>query len=346
MKLIKHIAYLPLSFLVFALLLMASCTSSNRQTLYIFAWSDLIKPELITEFEQAFNCHVVIDTYDSNESMYAKLKLSSVHYDIIFPSNYYVDILQSQSMIQPIDRSQVPNINNFDPNYFKDHADLSALPFIVSFSGIAYRQDKLQLDHPSWDVFSRTDLKGRMTMLNDGRETIGAALKYLGFSINSRSADEITQATDILISWKKNLAKFESEQYKNGLASGEFLVAQGYSIDIMQVITENPEVAFAYPIEGAILSIDCIAIPTGATETTLAHAFINFMLDTPNAAENVMFTKSLMPLLPVYDLLDTSMRQDPILFPPPEDLKKMELIQDLQGDIQLYYKAWNRVKSG
>lgn len=324
----------------------SSSSSSTKPTLYLFAWGELFKRELITEFEDKFNCHVVIDTYDSNESMYAKLKLSSINYDIITPSNYYVEILQKQKMIQPIDPEKVSNIKNYDPKYFKQTSPLPALPFIVSYSALAYRKDKVSIEDPSWGVFARTDLKGRMTMLNDSREVIGAALRYLGYSINTRSASEVAKAGELLVTWKKNLAKFESEQYKNGLASSEFLVVQAYSIDIMHLINENPAVTFVFPKEGAIMSIDYMAIPTNAQHIDLAYAFMNFMLETPIAVQNIEYTNSLMPLLPTYELLSESKRKDPILFPPPEALEKMETIEDLQEDVQLYYKAWDKVKSG
>jgi spermidine/putrescine transport system substrate-binding protein len=332
--------------LVFSAICTISCNFSSKPTLYIFAFSDLFKPKLIDQFEEKFNCHVVVDTYDSNESMYAKLKLSSVDYDIIFPSNYYVTILENQQMIQSIDPDKIKNIKNFDPQFFKMTYPLTAVPYIVSFSGLAYRNDKVDLSNPSWDVFARTDLKGRMTMLNDCREAIGAALRYLGYSVNTRSASEVEKAGEQLLVWRKNLAKFESEQYKHGLSSGEFIVVQGYSIDIVQVIDENPNVSFIYPKEGAIMSIDCMAIPSGSKSVDLAHDFINFMLETPVALENVNYTNSLIPLLPVYDLLEDKKRKDPILFPSNEALKNMQLIEDLQEDIKPYYKAWDKVKSG
>lgn len=337
---------LPLLFFILTFLGTTSSCSSPKPTLYLFAWSDFFKPDLVAEFEKQFNCHVIIDTYDSNESMYAKLKLSSINYDIIFPSNYYVGILEKQKMIQPIDPKKIPNIKNYDPKYFKQTSPLPAVPYLVSFSGLAYRKDKVTIEDPSWGVFGRSDLKGRMTMLNDSREALGAALRYLGYSINTRSPAEVAKAGNLLLSWRKNLAKFESEQYKNGLASSEFLVVQCYSIDIMHVIKENPDVSFVYPKEGAIMSIDYMTIPSNAHHVDLAHAFINFMLDTPIALQNIYFTNSLIPLLPVYELLDENKRKDPILFPPQEALQKMELIEDLQEDIQLYYKAWDKVKSG
>ncbi|MBA3603381.1 MAG: spermidine/putrescine ABC transporter substrate-binding protein [Parachlamydiaceae bacterium] len=333
-------------FTIIGLFGLSTCSSSTKPTLYIFTWSDLFKPELIKQFENEFNCTVAIDTFDSNESMYAKLKLSSVNYDLIMPSNYYVSILQNQNMIQQINPRKIPNARNYDSRYFKFTPDVAALPYIVTFSGIAYRTDRVKIEDPSWGVFSRNDLKGRMTMLNDCREALGAALKYRGHSINSRQKEVVESAGELLLSWKKNLAKFESEQYKNGLSNGEFLLVQGYSIDITQVVAETPEVSFVYPKEGAIMSIDCMAIPTNAKNVQLAHDFINFMIEPLAALENMKFTNSLIPIRIAYEMLDNTSRDNPLLFPPEEDFERMELIEDLQGDIQIYYKVWDRVKSG
>lgn len=335
-----------LMLLLIACLSFAGCGTSKPRTLYLFTWSEFFSPRVIEAFEEAYQCNVHMSIYDSNESMYAKLKLGASGYDLIFPSSYYLQILANQHMIQPLDPERIPNLVNLDPRYFKTHTSpLMGIPFLVAFSGIAYRQDRIQQIEPSWGVFGNSRYAGRMTMLNDMRDALGAALKYLGYSINTRNADEISQAADQLIAWKKNLAKYESEQYKNGLASAEFLIVQGHSIDITQVQQENPEVRFVFPKEGAILSIDTIAMPVEAKNQDLAYAFINFMLDPKHAAENIAHVRALIPVTPAYDLLDPAISQDPILFPSQEDSAKMELIEDVNEDIILYYKAWDRVKA-
>lgn len=331
-------------FLVLLCLSLFSCSPSEQKTLFIFTWSQFFDPELIEEFEKKYHCHVVLDTFDSNESMYAKLKLGSSRYDIILPSNYYLDLLQNQGMIRPLDKKAIPNIVHLDPKFFTDKEPLYAIPLIVSFSGIAYRKDRLKNLEPSWGVFSEKKLAGRMTMLNDIREALGAALKFLGYSVNSRNPKEIEEAGDLLIQWKQNLAKFESEQYKNGIATAEFLVVQGYSIDIMQIREEDKNVDFLFPKEGALLSIDSMVMPKGAQNIELALEFINFMLEPKNAAKNMNYNKSLFPVKPAYDLLDPELKGNPILFPDKKTLDKMELIEDLQEDIKLYYDAWERVK--
>jgi spermidine/putrescine transport system substrate-binding protein len=322
-----------------------SCNSPPKEKLYLFVWSDMFAPELIEQFEQEYNCDVYVTLYDSNESMFAKLKLGATGYDLIFPSCYFLDILAQQQMIAPLDAAKIPNLALMDPHYYTPSEPLWGVPFLVSFSGIAYRQDRLSEIDPSWNVFSRTDLKGRMTLLNDMRDLLGAALKVHGHSINSRDPVAIQQAADQIITWKQNIAKFESEQYKSGIASAEFLIVQGHSLDIAQVRKENSNVVFIYPKEGATLSIDYVAMPKGAQNRELAHAFINFLLAPQNAAQNMSHIYALVPILPAYDLLDPAIRADPLLFPSQEDQDKMELIKDVGQDILHYYKAWDRAKS-
>jgi spermidine/putrescine transport system substrate-binding protein len=326
-------------------LVTGSCNNSKKQKLYIYMWSAIIDPTLIAEFETQFNCRVIADIFDSNESMYAKLKLTSAGYDIICPSHYFVSILAQQNMIKVLNPKLIPNLKNLDPKFFNINDPFYAVPFAIGFSGIAYRKDKISDITPSYGVFGREDLRGRMTMLNDSRETIGAALKYLGYSINSRDPKEIEKAGDLLIQWKKNLAKFESEQYKSGLSSGEFLVVHGNSMDILQVQTENKNVVFLFPQEGVIASIDCLSIPEGAQNTELAYKFINFMIGTEVAARNIRFAGALSPVSTAYPLLGEDIRTNPNFFPPQDVIDKMERIEDLQGDVQYYYKTWDRVKA-
>jgi spermidine/putrescine transport system substrate-binding protein len=330
--------------LILVLALLFSCSSENRKTLYIFSWSGFFKPELISKFEEMYHCRVVIDTYDSNESMYAKLKIGSTKYDLILPSNYYLEILHEQGIIDSLDPSRITILDGLDRHYFEETQPLLGLPIIVGFSGIAYRKDRLPDLEPSYGVFGKRELRGRMTMLNDLRESLGAALKYNGHSINTTNPKEIEQAANILIKWKKNLAKFENEQYKNGLATAEFLVAQGYSIDVLQIQKEDENVAFLFPEQGAILAIDYLSLPKEAQNIDLAYAFMNFILTPEVAAENMMYINTLIPVEPAYKLIDEKMRSNPILFPSADIIRKAEFIEDLRQDIQLYYDAWERVK--
>lgn len=337
-----------MKYIAFLLLLLSSCSEPKVPELHLFMWADYVKPEIIERFEAEHNCRVVVDTYDTNEAMYAKLKLGVTGFDLIFPSNYIFHLMLAQNMIEKLNYAAIPNAKFIDPIYQKRLSDKeleSGIPYMISFTGIGYRDDKIEEPIISWNVFGDKRFKGRMTMLNDMRETLGACLRYLGYSINTRDRAEIEKAADVLIDWKQNIAKFENEQYKNGIATSEFLVVQGYNGDLAQVAEENAYVKFAYPNEGTAFSIDLLAIPKTAPNKTLAHEFINFLLKPEIAAENIAFTHFLSPNTGAYELLDKELRDNPTLFPPKAALENAELLEQVDEAIYDYIFAWDRAKA-
>lgn len=322
--------------------------SPGKPKLHLFIWGDFINSELIEEFEKKFQCKVVIDTYDSNEAMYAKLKSGASGYDLIFPTGYILPVMERQNMLLKLDPSLIPNIANIDfteLEILKETKHANAIPYAITFSAIVYIQDKVKNLENSWNVFARSDLKGRMTLLNDMREVLGAALKSLRFSANTIKKHEIDLAVAKVVDWKKNIAKFESEQYKNGIASSEYLVSMGYSSDIMQLAEEDEEVKLMLPIEGGIFSCDYVAIPKGAVREDLAHAFINFLLEPSSAAKNMETNFYLSPNKFAHELLCEELKGNLALFPPKSFLSASEVIEDLGENIRLYIDAWERVKS-
>ena len=229
--------------------ILAGCGPAKEE-LHIYTWSDYIAPEVIERFEKANNCKVIVDTFDSNEAMYAKLQAGSTGYDIIMPTSYQIPLMVKNKMVQKLDHEKLPNFKkNFDKGYVSATIDASfkyGVPYAVTYTGLAYRKDKVG-DAPvdSWKVFEAAALKGRMSLLSDMRETIGGALKFLNYSLNSTSAEEINKAADVVIGWKKNIAKFDNEQYKTAVASGEWFVGHGYSSDVIQTMLDNENVGFS-----------------------------------------------------------------------------------------------------
>ena len=154
--------------------------------LHIYTWSDYIDPEIIEEFEKAHDCRVIVDTFDSNETMYAKLKAGGIGYDIVTPSSYLVSLMASEGLIQKLDHGKLPNVKaNFDQSFTGQILDPSFtynVPYAVTYTGFAYRKDRIgKAPIDSWRVFECEELKGRMSLLSDMRETIGGALKCLGY---------------------------------------------------------------------------------------------------------------------------------------------------------------------
>lgn len=320
----------------------------SKPTLHVYNWADYLAPQLVERFEKEYQCKIVIDTFDSNEAMYAKLKAGATGYDVLFPSSYMVALLKRENLIQPLDHTLILNLSNIDSTYLNIVYDPEmeySIPYAVSITGIAYLRNRVSNIRFSWDVFGRKDLKGRMTMLDDMRETIGAALKYLGYSLNTRNEQELQKARNVVLEWKRNLAKFENEQYKTGIASEEFFVVHGYSGDIFQIMAENPNVDFFVPEEGASLAMDEMVITQTSKQVKLAHAFINFLLDPHNAAENISFINYLCPNRAAYPLLDESLQRHPVLFPPKAVLARCEVIEDLGEDNVKYTKIWDEIKA-
>jgi spermidine/putrescine transport system substrate-binding protein len=333
---------------VAAVAVAGGCRKDAASVLHVYTWADYIKPEIVQRFEQEHACKVVIDTFDSNESMYAKIKAGASGYDVIFPSSYMVKLMYDQGMLQILDKTRLPNLENLDADYLKialDPAFDHSVPYMLTYAGIAHLQSKVKDFEPTWAMFDRTDLAGRATMLNDMRETIGAALKFLGHSLNTTDVQQLEAARDVVIRWKKNLAKFENEQYKTGIASNEFILVHGYSGDLFQVAEENKDIAFALPKEGFSVSCDDMVIPKDAPNPALAHAFINFLHEPKVAAENTEFISYLCPNRASYALLPEAVRADPVLFPPAEVKAKGEVISDLGEGNKLYTRIWDEIKA-
>ncbi len=320
-----------------------------KQTLHLYTWADYLKPELVQRFEREQNCQVVVDTFDSNESMYAKLKAGASGYDVIVPSSYMVSLMNRQGMLRTLDAALIPNRRHIDPDFLAITIDRQmkySVPYMMTNTGIAYLKSRVPDFVPSWAMFARTDLKGRTTMFNDMRETIGAALKFLGYSLNTTRESELEEAKTVVLGWKENLAKFENEQYKTGLASGEFLLVHGYSGDIVQVQKENPDIAFAIPREGTAISCDDLVIPRDARAVALAHRFINFLCDPAVAAENTDFIGYLAPNRAAYPLLSEEIRSNPAIFLDPQVRARCEVLDDLGEANALYVKYWDQIKAG
>jgi spermidine/putrescine transport system substrate-binding protein len=337
-----------LSLVAILLCLMPMGCSRKTPELKIYTWADYFKPELLQRFEKEQGCRVLIDTFESNESMYAKIKAGATGYDLITPSSYFVKIMHDQGYLQPLNHALLPNLKHVDPEYLKIAMDPQmqhSVPYMLTNTGISYQKSKVRNFVPSWKMFNDSALKGRMTMLNDMRETMGAALKSLGYSLNSRDEKELEAARDVVIAWKKNLAKFESEQYKSGIASGEFLLVHGYSGDLLQVQRENPDIDFVIPAEGTSIACDDLVIPKDAKELQLAHAFINFIHDPDVAAENTNFISYICPNQTSYSKVNPELRNNPAVFLAPEVKAKCEVIDDLGPDTAKYTRMWDQIKA-
>jgi spermidine/putrescine transport system substrate-binding protein len=291
----------------------------------------------------------VQDIFESNEMLEAKLKAGADDYDIVVPSSYAAGKMFEQGMIQRLDKERLaPTFKNLDSMVVKKFPESAldySVPYMMSWTGIAYLKSKVPNFEPSWSMFERPDLRKRMTLLDDYREVLGAALKLLGYSANTTDEAELRAAAEKVLEWKELAAKFDNEQYKQGIASGEFYLVQGYVGDLLQVQEDNEDIEIVLPREGTQFSIDSLAIPTGAKNVDLAYDFINFLHEPANAAKNTEAVMYLCPNKPSYELLPEAIRKNPSIFPDEAYVvEKADLLRNL-GEFQpVYQRYWETVK--
>lgn len=329
-------------------------------TLHIYTWSDYISPDVLESFENALGVKVVIDTFDSNEAMYAKLKVGGTGYDLIMPSSYQIATMAQEGMIEKLDRSKIPNVlKNFDPSFATQILDPSftyGAPYAVTYTGFAYTKDKIPEGAVvnSWSILDNEAMKGRISLLDDMREVIGAGLMFLGYSVNSENPAEIDAAVEQVLKWRSNVRKFDSESYKTEVASGATWLGHGYSTDVTQVIVGDEEagapvrddIGFALPQEGFTIAFDEMVISSDAKRKDLAYAFINYIYDGDVAAANMDYICGPNPVKPGIELLDEEYRSLIILSD--EKLRFGQVLKSFEGkpEVQeLYNKAWDRIKA-
>ncbi|MFO7881162.1 MAG: extracellular solute-binding protein [Kosmotogaceae bacterium] len=332
--------------LIVLFLTVIAITIISKETLHIYSWSDYIPEEVIEGFEEEFNCNVIYDTYDSNETMYAKLKAGARGYDIAFPSGDYTEIMIREEMLIPIDKSKIPNFKFLDTNVLSmikyDPNNEYSVPYQLGSTGIAVNTLYVDEYEKSWSIYEREDLKGKMTLLDDMREVFGAALKYLGYSVNTTNTEYLQQAKEVILEWEENIVKFDNEVFAKGVISGEFWVVHGYGENIYYEGTEEElkNIEFFIPEEGSTLWIDNMVILKGARNVELAHKFINYILDPEISAviSDYLLLPSIVPAAEQY------IEEERIYTV--KDLHNCEMINDLGADLQLYNKIWNEIRFG
>ena len=327
--------------------------------LHIYTWSDYIAPELIAGFEKALVVKVVVDTFDSNEAMYAKLKAGGTGYDVMTPSSYQIAQMAKEGMIDRIDHAKCPNVKkNFDPSFASQIIDPTfaySVPYTVTYTGLMYAKDKIPegADVESWKIFENAAIKGRATLLDDIREVIGAGLMSLGYSVNSTNPDEIDAAVAEVLKWRPNLRKFDAESYKTEVAAGSTWIGLGYSTDVTQVIVGDEDegmeprddIGFALPKEGFSIAFDEMVVAKEAKRKDLAYAFINYVYDGEVSKANMEYLCGPNPVKPGIDLLDEDYRE--IIILDPEKLKNGQVLKGFDDPkvMELYNKAWDRIKA-
>ncbi len=339
------------SLLLLALLLTACPKRAEVETLYFLNWADYIPEELVRKFERETGAKVVLDTFESPEAMLAKLKAGADReFSLVVAPDYYVLQMAREGLVAPLDKGRLAGLANLDP-FFQDPPYDPGLqysvPYLWGTTGLAYREDLVKGPVDSYGVFFDPARQvGPFLLLDEMRETIGAALRYLGYSVNTTDPEALEKAKELLIAAKARSVGFAGGvEALNRILGGDAAVSLAYSGDVLQAQQEDERLRYALPKEGSTLWTDAMVVLKRGPAQDLAYRFMDFLLRPENAAELAAYTRYATPVAQAVPLLPQEMRQDPTVFPPEEVRAKLEYLKDLGPDIALYDRVWTEVKA-
>ncbi len=329
-----------------------SPASNDAQTLHIFTWANYTDDELLRSFKDKTGIQVVVDTFDSNETMLAKVQAGGGKaYSIIYPSDYMVTQMAKSSMLTPLDQSRLKGADNWlanwqDPVYDKGNAH--SIPTVWGTTGLVFDPEKIDGDLTGWDyVWDNVDrLDRQITLINDPREVLGATLQYLGYSLNSTKKAEIEEAYDKLLEIKSTVSSFKTNGWEDQLASGDLTLSMAYSQDAIALMEESSNLKYVVPDTGSSLWTDTMVIPKTAPNPDAAYEWINFILEPDNAVKLVERLRIATPNAAAFERLSDQLKQDENLFPPKEVLAKCESVAPVPQEIaDLYDRFWTELTS-
>jgi spermidine/putrescine-binding protein len=338
------------------LTMVVACGAGEQQKLaeelYLYNWSEYIEPQVLEDFEAEFGVRVVEDTFANNEELLAKLQAGATGYDVIFPSDYMVEIMIEEGLLAELNHENIPNISNLDPKFADPPYDpgmVHCVPYLWGTTGIGYNGDVFDEAPDSWAYLFDPDLAsqyaGQFTMLNDVRETMGAALKYLGYSLNSTDEAELEEARDLLIQQKQWIYAYDAEQYEDLLSADETVIAHSWSGDVFMVAEEDERLWYAIPQEGGVIWADNLCIPASAPNKYTAEVFINYLLDPEVSAANSNYTWYASPNAKAAEFIDEEILEEPAIYPPPEVMARLEWLEDVGDVTPIYERMWTEVKA-
>ena len=321
---------------------------ASRPRLNVFNWSDYVADDTVPSFEREFGVRVRYAVYESNEEMLAKVFGGNSGWDLVFPSNYYLKPMRENNLLARLDHSLLPNLRNLDPALRDPAWDpglAHSVPYMAGATGIIYNKKATPPPRRWSDLWDRR-FQGRLTMLDDPAEVIGAALKKLAHPLNSSEGPQLAAARAEMLLQKPIVRAYLNAEARDQMVSGDLLAAQLWATTSQQAIAESTDLAFVYPEEGFPLYCDNAVILRESGRGELAHKFIDYLLRPEVAAAIVQKSQAATPNLGARTLLPKEMRDNPTLYPPPEVMARGEWFATLPLAAQrLRDRIWTEVKS-
>lgn len=329
--------------------------------LHLYNWNNYLAEDTAKRFEAWCKCKLVQDYYSDNEELLAKLAAGATGYDVLVPTANAVENLIAQEALKPIDHAKIPNLVNIKPEFLNlwfDPGNKYSVPYAYSVTLIGYNENKIKelgLPTNTWALIFEPEylekIKGKVTVLDSQRELFGAALLYLGYSVNETDEAKLKEARDLILRAKPYWAAFNASSYIKELTIGNIWVAHGYSNDMFQAALDAKKanrpftIGWSLPKQGAVLGLDNMVIHKTSPRPDLALSFINFMLEGKNSAELSNMLGSGNPNAAAMPYIDPEVKDNPAVFPSPEDMKKLQPLRDIpRKERRVLNRFWTEIK--
>lgn len=312
--------------MLFGITPLTAFADNNTVTINVYNWGQYIADgtdeslDVIAAFEDAYpNIKVNYMTYDSNETMYTKLKTGGSSYDVIIPSDYMVEKLIEEDMLEPLDFSNIPNYGYIDKAYKDlsfDPENLYSIPYTWGCVGVIYNTKYVdEADATGWELLWNEEYKGKILMFDNPRDAFAISLLELGLDVNTESSADLTAAADKLKEQHPLVQEYVMDQVFGKMERGEAWIAPYYAGDYLLMLEENPDLAFYFPEEGYNLFVDSICIPKGCEHKEEAETFINFLISPEIMGPNLEYLGYSAPSSEAKDYMDPEVTSNPIAYP-------------------------------
>ena len=344
----KSIKVLVIMSLILVIGLISIGCGDNRPVINVYNWGDYIDPSVIKDFQKEFNVKVNYNTFATNEDMYVSIKKGGTSYDVAFPSDYMIERMIEEDMLEKINKANVPNISNIEDRFlyldFDPNNDYS-VSYMWGTVGIIYNKEMVDDKADSWDILWNEKYKGQILMLDSQRDSIAVALKKLGYSMNSRDNFELEQAKEELIKQKPLVYAYVGDEVKDIMVGEEAALAVVWSGDAVAMIRENENLEYAIPKEGTNLWFDNMIIPKNSKNKEVAEQFINFMQRPEIAAKNTDYVGYSTPNYKAMELLPEDIVNSKVAYPTDEEMGDVEIFKDPKDFLKVYDDIWLEIKA-
>jgi len=328
--------------------------SQLAEEIFLYTWVEYMEPDILTQFEEECGVKVTETNFDSNETLLATLQAGGADYDIVVPSDYMVQIMVDEGMLMELDWNVITNIQNMEVmnvNQYFDPEQKYTVPYFWGTSGFAVDTTVVTDVTPSWSMMfdPESPYCGQMSMLDDERETIGAALMYLGYSINDTDPAHLEEAKNLLIDQSKCVKAYDSQTNDDLIISGETVLAHMWTGDA--ILAGLPDyggregIVYVIPQEGTTIWQDNMAIPVGAPNAYTAMVFMNYLNDPEIAAQNAEYVGYGTPNAAAKEFIDPAILEDEGIYPPEDVASHLQWIEDVGDALELYDRIWTEFKA-